>query len=439
MTFTEPTVAHPGFSSPDGPREEDMYKCVHCGFCLQACPTYLETGLETESPRGRIALMKAVNEGRIDITPDVYRHWDLCIQCRACEVACPSGVPYGNLIEAAMSEVEQRRKKGFLARIVGSFVLNSIIPKQGRLELVANVLRLYQWSGMQTAVRKTKILATLAPGLAELELSSPTVSKRRFKARGQVVPAQGEMRARVAMLSGCVMPLMHGPEMDAAMRVLTRNGCEVEVTEGQGCCGAIHSHVGDLDRARELARKNIVAFEARGVDAVIVASAGCGARMKEYVHLLENDPDYGQRAAKFSATVKDIHEFLVDLPFTPPTARLDKRVTYQDSCHLANAQRITDPPRAILTSIPGVELVEMERSDVCCGAGGTYTITEREFSLRVLDSKMRNVGGTGADVLATANPGCVLQLQYGTQRYGPPVEVKYVTDLLNEAYQREDG
>ena len=439
MTWTEPTVAHPTFSGPDGPREEDLYKCVHCGFCLQACPTYLETGLETESPRGRIALMKAVNEGRIGITPEVYRHWDLCIQCRACEVACPSGVPYGNLIEATMSEVGRQRKSGFLSRIVGNFVLNSIIPKQGRLELVASLLRLYKRSGLQSAVRKTKILATLAPSLAELEMSSPTMSKRRFRARGQVYPAQGTTRARVAMLSGCVMPLMHGPEMDAAVRVLTRNGCEVEVTEGQGCCGAIHSHVGDLDTARELARKNIDAFEARGLDAVIVASAGCGARMKEYGHLLESDPNYAERASKFSGTVKDIHEFLVDLPFIPPTARNDRRVTYQDSCHLANAQRVTDAPRAILKAIPGVELVEMERSDVCCGAGGTYTITEREFSLRVLDSKMRNVGKTEADVLATANPGCVLQLQYGAQRYGPPIEIAYVTDLLDEAYRQEDG
>ena len=439
MTWTQPTAAHQGFSTPDGPREEDMYKCVHCGFCLQACPTYLETGLETESPRGRIALMKAVNEGRIGITPEVYRHWDLCIQCRACEVACPSGVPYGNLIEATMSEVEPRRKKRFFPRLLGSLVLNKIIPHQGRLEFLASVLRLYQWSGLQTAIRKTKVLSALAPGLAELEMSSPTVSKRRFKARGQVYPAQGTTRATVAMLSGCVMPLMHGPEMDAVVRVLTKNGCDVEVTEGQGCCGALHSHVGDLDRARELARKNIEAFESRGVDDVIVASAGCGARMKEYGHLLEDDPHFAERAARFSATVKDIHEYLVDLPFSPPTARVEKRVTYQDSCHLANAQRITDAPRAILTSIPGVKLVEMERSDVCCGAGGTYTITEREFSLRVLNSKMHNVGQTNADVLATANPGCVLQLQYGTQRYGPPVEVMYVTDLLDEAYRREDG
>ena len=404
MTFTEPTVAHTGFSGPDGPREEDMYKCVHCGFCLQACPTYLETGLETESPRGRIALMKAVNEGRIGITPEVYRHWDLCIQCRACEVACPSGVPYGNLIESTMSEVERHRKTRFFPKLMGNVVLNSIIPHQRRLELLAIGLHLYQRSGLQAAIIKTKVLAVLAPGIAELEMSAPTVSKQRFSARGQVYPAQGTTRAVVAMLSGCIMPLMHGPEMDAAVRVLTRNGCEVEVTEGQGCCGAIHSHVGDLDRARDLARKNIEAFERRGVDAVIVASAGCGSRMKEYGHLLVDDPDYAKRAAKFSAMVKDIHEYLVDLPFTPPTGRLDKRVTYQDSCHLANAQRITDAPRTILTSIPGVELVEMERSDVCCGAGGTYTITEREFSLRVLDSKMQNVGQTNADVLATANP-----------------------------------
>lgn len=439
MTWTEPTVALPGFSELDGPREEDMYKCVHCGFCLQACPTYLETGLETESPRGRIALMKAVNEGRIGITPEVYRHWDLCIQCRACEVACPSGVPYGNLIEATMSDVERRREKRFFPRLLGNLVLNGIIPHRRRLELLAIGLRLYQRSGVQAAIRKTKVLSALGPSLAELEMSAPTVSKRRFRTRGQVIPAEGAVRARVAILSGCIMPLMHGPEMDAAVRVLTRNGCEVEVTEGQGCCGAIHSHVGDLDRARELARNNIDTFEQRGVDAVIVASAGCGSRMKEYGHLLEDDPDYAELAVKFSKTVKDIHEFLVDLPFTPPTGRIDKRVTYQDSCHLANAQRVTDAPREILTSIPGLELVEMERSNVCCGAGGTFTITEREFSLRVLDSKMRNVGQTGADVLATANPGCVLQLQYGAQRYGPSIEIAYVTDLLDEAYQREDG
>ncbi len=437
MAWTQPTTAHPTFSGPDAPREEDMYKCVHCGFCLQACPTYLETGLETESPRGRIALMKAVNEGRIGITPDVYRHWDLCIQCRACEVACPSGVPYGNLIEATMNQVERHRKTSLLTKIVGTAALNTVLPNQGHLDFLASGLRLYQQSGVQSAIRKTKILTVLAPSLAELEMSSPTVSKQRFRAQGQVVPAVGERRTKVAILSGCVMPLIHGPEMNAVVRVLTRNGCEVEVTKDQGCCGAMHGHVGDLNRARSLARQNIDAFEGRGVDAIVVASAGCGSRMKEYGHLLQGDTEYAERAERFSRNVKDVHEFLVDLPFIPPTGRIDKRVTYQDSCHLANPQRITNAPRTLLKSIPGVKFVEMEKSNVCCGAGGTYTITEREFSLRVLDSKMFAVESTEAEVLATANPGCVLQLQYGTKRSNLPIEVKYVTDLLDEAYRRE--
>ena len=437
MAWTQPTTVHPTFSGPDAPREEDMYKCVHCGFCLQACPTYLETGLETESPRGRIALMKAVNEGRIGITPDVYRHWDLCIQCRACEVACPSGVPYGTLIEATMNQVEQHRKTSLLPKVISNVALNTVLPNQSRLNLLASGLRLYQQTGLQSAVRKTKILTFLAPSLAELEMSSPTVSKQRFKAQGQIVPAVGERRAKVAILSGCVMPLIHSPEMNAVVRVLTRNGCDVEVTKGQGCCGAMHSHVGDLSRARELARQNIDAFDGRGVDAVVVAAAGCGSRMKEYGHLLQGDAEYAERAEQFSSNVKDIHEFLVELPFIPPTGRIDKRVTYQDSCHLANPQRITDAPRMLLRSIPGVEFVEMEKSNVCCGSGGTYMITERDFSLRVLDSKMSAVEKTKADVLATANPGCVLQLQYGTKRSDLPIKVKYVTDLLDEAYRAE--
>lgn len=439
MTWTQPSTGSSPFPEADTPREEDLYKCVHCGFCLQACPTYLETGLETESPRGRIALMKAVNEGRIGITPDVYRHWDLCIQCRACEAACPSGVPYGNLIEATVSQVERRRSRSLAARLAGQLALNMILPRQRRLELLTLRLRLYQKSGFHWAVRRTRILSALAPGLAELEMSAPTVSKQRIRARGQVIPAVGSARARAAMFSGCIMPLMHGPQMGAAMRVLARNGCEIEVTKGQGCCGAIHSHVGDLQRARNLARQNIDAFENRDVDALVVASAGCGARMKEYGHLLRDDPDYAERAERFGRMVKDIHEFLVDLPFTPPTGRIDKRVTYQDSCHLANAQRITAAPRTLLTSIPGIEFVEMDRSNVCCGAGGTYTITEREFSLRVLDSKMQSVLDTGADLLTTANPGCVLQLQHGAKRHDLPIQVKYVTDILDDAYRAEDG
>ncbi len=426
------------FSGPDAPEEADLYKCVHCGFCLQACPTYIQTGLETESPRGRIALMKAVNEGRIGITDTVIRHWDLCIQCRACEVACPSGVPYGNLIEATMAQVAPLRKKNFARKSAEDLSLKRVIPHQGRLQALMSLTKLYQKSGIQSLVRKSGALGAIAPSIAALESSMPQVSDAYFKAEGQTIPPVGERRARVAILSGCVMPLVNGPEMEAAVRVLARNGCEVVVPKGQACCGAINSHVGDLDTARKLARRNIDVFADAGVEYVIIASAGCGSRMKEYDHLLARDRAYSDKAERFSATVKDINEFLVELPFDPPKAALDCRVTYQDSCHLANAQRITAAPRQILRSIPGVEFVELPDAGQCCGAGGTYTITERDFSLRVLDSKMDAFETTDADVFATANPGCLMQLQYGVQERGLDTQVKYVTDLLDQAYQLEE-
>ena len=425
------------FSGPDAPSETDLYKCVHCGFCLQACPTYLLTGLEAESPRGRIALMKAVNEERIEPTPDVIDHWDLCIQCRACEVACPSGVPYGKLIEATMSQVAPRRKPGILPRLAGNVLLKHILPHQRRLGLVTGGLRMYQRTGAQALVRKTRLLKMISPNLASLAESAPTVPAKNFKAEGQVIPAQGPRRARVALLSGCVMPLVHGPQMDAVTRVLARNGCEVLVTREQSCCGAINSHVGDLDLSRDLARRNIDAFLAEDVDAIIVASAGCGARMKEYGHLLRRDHEYAARAEALAAKVRDIHEFLADLPLLPPKGRIEARATYQDSCHLANAQRITDAPRELLRSIPGLELVEMEGAAQCCGAGGTYTVTQREFSLRLLDARMDVIAATGAQIVATANPGCVLQLDYGARIQGAELAVRYVTDLLDEAYEAE--
>ena len=425
------------FSGPDAPKEEDLYKCVHCGFCLQACPTYVETGLETESPRGRIALMKAVNEERIEITPTVFRHWDLCIQCRACEVACPSGVPYGRLIEATKAEVERYRRPRLLPRLAAAVLLKRVLPSQRSLTALIAGLRLYQRSGLRRLVRWSRILRLISARLVSLEASAPEVPRSRFKAAGQVVSAAGERRARVSLLSGCVMPLIHGPEMHAVTRVLARNGCEVVVPKAQVCCGAINSHSGDLDTARELARRNVEVFLEAGVDAVVVASAGCGIRMKEYGELLEGDPEYAEKAERLSTQVKDIHEFLVGLPFVPPAGRLDHRVTLQDSCHLAHAQRITEAPRALLHSIPGVEVVEMANSSRCCGAGGTYTITQRDFSLRLLDNKMNAVEDTGADVLATANPGCHMQLRQGIHRAGLSMEVRYVTDLLDESYAAE--
>ena len=425
------------FSGPDAPQESELYKCVHCGFCLQACPTYVETGLEAESPRGRIALMKAVNEGRIDITDSVMRHWDLCIQCRACEVACPSGVPYGNLIEATMQQVADRREPGYLNSKIASFALRKLLPNQNFLSMVVGSMRFYQRFGMRRAMRRSGLLRLLPGNMGELEDSLPELPSEVFKAQGQEYAAKGARKARVALLSGCVMPLIHGPQMNAVVRVLSRNGCDVVITKAQVCCGAINSHIGDLETTRQLARQNIDAFLAEGVDYVAVASAGCGSRMKEYNHLLRNDASYADRAAEFSSKVRDIHELLAALPIEPPKGHLAYRVTYQDSCHLSNAQRITAAPRELLRSIPGIEFVELSNADKCCGAGGTYTITERDFSMRVLDTKMRAVRDTQADVIATANPGCLMQLQYGAQREGMSLEVKYITDLLDESYRKE--
>lgn len=432
-----PDVGLSLFEGPDAPQESELYKCVHCGFCLQACPTYVETGLEAESPRGRIALMKAVNEGRIGITDTVMRHWDLCIQCRACEVACPSGVPYGNLIEATMQQVADHRKPGYVNGKIAKLALKRLLPNQGFLAMVVGAMRLYQRIGLQTVMRKSGLLKLLPGNMGELEDSMPELPSEVFKAQGQVYKAQGERKARVALLSGCVMPLIHGPQMNAVVRVLTRNGCEVVVTKAQACCGAINSHVGDLETTRKLARRNIDAFLADGVDYVVVASAGCGSRMKEYGHLLRNDRVYADKAAAFSAKVQDIHELLATLPIVPPRGHLPYRVTYQDSCHLSNAQRITAAPRQLLRSIPGIEFVELSNADKCCGAGGTYTITERDFSMRVLGTKINAVRETKANVIATANPGCMMQLQYGAQRDGMSVEVKYITDLLDESYSKE--
>ena len=346
---------------------------------------------------------------------------------------------YGSLIEATMQQVVERRKPSFVSDKIASLALKQLLPNQGLLSMVVGGMRLYQRLGVQKLLRRSGLLKLLPGNMGELEESLPELPSEVFRVRGQVYPAQGQRRARVALLSGCVMPLVNGPQMNAVVRVLTRNGCDVVVTRAQVCCGAINSHVGDLETARQLARRNVDAFLAEDVDYVVVASAGCGSRMKEYGHLLRNDPEYSDKGEAMSAKVRDIHELLADLPIVPPKGHLPYRVTYQDSCHLSNAQRVTEAPRQLLRSIPGIEFVELSNADKCCGAGGTYTITERDFSMRILDTKMRAVRQTQANVIATANPGCLMQLQYGAQREGMPLEVRYITDLLDESYSKESN
>jgi len=416
--------------------EDDLYKCVHCGLCLNSCPTYLEVGLETESPRGRIAMMKAVHEGRSPITNNIISHWKLCLQCRACEVACPSGVPYGKLMQTARNHIEiNYPTHNIISRFLHWVSFEKLLPYQGRLEFFLKLLRIYQRYGAQWLIRKSKVLNLIPGNFRELEAGLPLISKTFFKPRGQRISATTPKRATVSLLSGCIMPLVHEPSMEAIIRILNYNGCDVILPDTQVCCGALNSHAGYIGIAQELARQNIDSFHATEIDAVIVGSAGCSASMKEYPDLLAEDSEYYQKAISFSNKVKDIHEFLVGLPFYPPQTKVIERVTYQDSCHLTHAQRINIAPRTILKSIPGLELIEMPNSDKCCGAAGSYTITQRKFANRLIESKMNDICSTNANIIATANPGCVIQLQNGANNNRDlNLDICFVIDLLDKAY-----
>ncbi len=417
----------------DAPTEADIYKCVHCGLCLQACPTYLELGLETESPRGRVALMKAVHGGRFGLTEGVVGHMELCLQCRACETACPSGVPFGRMMEATRAQITATTRRSLRARAVRFLVFRLLFPRLGLLRAGAWLLKLYQRSGVQWLVRELRVLKPIK-SLDQLEQQLPRLPKFYRPPPSELVPAQGQATRRVAMLSGCVMPLVYGPVNEATVRVLARNGCDVLTPRAQGCCGSLHAHSGERDGARALARRNIDVFLETNPDAIIVNAAGCGATMKEYVELLEGDPAYRDKARRFSALVRDVTEFLAELPFEPPKKELSARVTYQDSCHLVHAQGIKDAPREVLRSIPGLRFVEMKASDTCCGAAGVYNVVHRDLANGILDQKMANVAAAQPDIIATANPGCMLQLEMGVRRMGLDARVAHVVELLDEAY-----
>ncbi len=433
-----------GFTVGDAPAEEDMYRCVHCGLCLSACPTYAVSGLETESPRGRIALMKAVNEERLEITPRVASHWDACLQCRACEAVCPSGVPYGRMMEKTRYQMLTQVSEVSGNRRTSRWFLRSGLPRLDRLRLGARLMRVYQRSKLQKLVRGSRGLRLLPGPAADLEAQLPEIrgpifgpSSRVYK--GQEGPDGPENKLTVGLLSGCVMPLLQGGTMEAAVRVLTRNGCDVVVPPGQGCCGALNIHGGDLEYGRGMARRNIDVFLEADIDCIVTASAGCGSAMKEYHQLLADDLEYAEKAQRFSELTVDITEFLASLPLDPPKAAISRRVTYQDPCHLAHAQRVTEAPREVLGSIPGLELVEMEEAAMCCGAAGLYAVLQKDLAGKILDRKMSHISATGAEQVVTANPGCMMQIEQGLRSMGKPARVVHVVDVLDEAYRAEDG
>jgi len=411
----------------------ELYQCVHCGLCLNQCPTYRATGLEPESPRGRIHLVKAAADGRIELNDRFKEHLYLCLLCRACESACPSGVQYGRIAETARDHIGPPGSP--LARSILSFVFTRLLPYPRRLKLAFALLRLYQRTGVQRMLR-----LFLPTRLREMDAMLPAIPKNFFTPEAEILPAIGPRRARVAMLNGCVMPLIFGDVNAATVRVLRCNGCEVIFPKRQICCGALNIHNGESVAAKQMARRNIDAFLDAGVDAVVVNAAGCGAAMKEYGYLLREDSEYADRAKRFSALVKDAGEFLAGLGLVGAMAPVNLTVTYQDPCHLAHGQKIRSQPRQLLKSIPGLKLVEMEGSDRCCGSAGIYNLTHADMSQQLLKEKMQSVGATHVDAIVAPNPGCMLQLGYGTKKYGPNIAVYHLIDLLDRAYrQAEDA
>jgi glycolate oxidase iron-sulfur subunit len=423
------------FSGTDIPDIDVIRSCVHCGFCLPTCPTYVLTGKERSSPRGRIWLMKAVSEGRMDMMDPIFEHeMSFCLNCRACEAVCPSGVEYGQILEASRAQLERATNGGSVpARAVKGLTYGFIFNDMRRLRAASHGLKLYQRSGLQSAVRKSGVLNLF--GLAEPESMLPRLSDEFLSPTGQTWPAIGETRGRVALFTGCIMSTAFADVHQATIRVLNRNGYDVTAVNEQACCGALHVHGGDMDGGRDLARRNIDAFELDRYDAVIINSAGCGAALKEYDHLLHDDPDYADRARSFSENVQDLTEFLAEVGLSATPGRFPVRATYQEPCHLAHAQRISNQPRSLLNQIPGLELIEMPESSLCCGSAGVYNVTQPESARQLGNRKVDNALSVDPEIIVSANPGCMLQLQGILRGRGVDVEVLHIAELLDRAYQ----
>jgi glycolate oxidase iron-sulfur subunit len=419
---TDQAPAASAFDAIDPPDWESILDCVHCGICLPACPTYRVLGQEMDSPRGRLYLMRAAGEGRIGLTENFVTHMDRCLGCRGCESVCPSGVPFGRLLEQVRGQIERKVERPLGRRLLGRMVLGTF-PERGRLARMLGLLRLYQRSGLQRLVRGARLLAPF-PRLAAMERLLPRIEATS----GATLPARldpaGPSRGTVALLGGCVQALLF-PEVNAASaRLLARAGYTVVMPPAQGCCGALHLHCGDRDAARRLARANVAAFA--GADRIVTNAAGCGTALRDYGHLLPDDP----AAAAVAGRVRDVTELLADaLP--EPRHPIELTVTYHEPCHLAHGQRVRESPRTLLRAIPGLRLVELAESDLCCGSAGVYNLLEPEIAGRLLGKKLDRIAETGADVVVSGNPGCLLQLRMGLAERGLAIRAHHPVELLD--------
>lgn len=430
-------VSLSNYFSFDAPDPNKWADCVHCGMCLESCPTYEIHGQEQNSPRGRVHIIKSVAEGKIELNDTFMEPVFQCLDCRACTTACPADVDVGGLIEEARGQVRRAIPLKGWKKTVSQVFLKDLFPYPNRLDSLGSLLKFYQKSGIQNVVRKTGLIKIMPDHLVEMEAIMPEIKKpvRKTYKNEKVIKAKGESKREVSLLTGCIMDVMFSDINESTINVLTRNGNDVTIPKNQTCCGALHVHAGDRDKGRELAKQNIEAFEESGK--VIVNAAGCGCMMKEYPELFKEDPEWKERAEAFSAKVEDISKHLYDTGYEKPTKPLNKKITYHDACHLAHGQGIREEPRDLLLNIPGVEMVHMPNSDRCCGSAGIYNITNPEMAGEVLKNKMKNVPDD-VDMISMGNPGCMLQMAMGVQKYGRNQKIVHTVQLLDWAYQQEN-
>jgi glycolate oxidase iron-sulfur subunit len=414
------------------PSYEDFARCIRCGLCLNNCPTYRLWQLEADSPRGRIRQMILVNEDELPLSAGFVEHIDKCLDCRACETACPSGVEYGKLVEHARARIEKQYRRPLVTRLARKVFIEGLLPYPARIAFTAKLVRFYQRSGLQRLSRATGTLKLL--GLGEREKLLPVIDERFFFDQlGKTFAARGPRRAKVAFFAGCIANVTFTKLNEATIRVLTANGCEVLVPDRQRCCGALAAHAGVRDTARELARTNMKAFAGGEFDAILTNAAGCGSTLKEYDRLFADDEPEHAKAVAFQHKVRDVTEFLAELGLTAMLQPISARVTYQDSCHLLHGQKIREAPRQLLRAIPELKFVDLPHSDICCGSAGIYNVTQTKAALELLQEKMGHASSTGAAIIATSNPGCLLQLRAGAEMHQTGQEVLHLIELLDRA------
>jgi glycolate oxidase iron-sulfur subunit len=423
----------PSANAPGPARFLDYEKslaCIHCGLCLSSCPTYLETGNENDSPRGRIYLMRAVQDGRLALGDTAVRHVDLCLGCRACEAVCPSGVQYGELLESTRDHIEQHYQRSPWQQFLRRWLIERVFPYPERMELALMPARWVKELGLE---RLLPAFAREALALIPDEMTSTPLPA--------LVKAAGASRGRVGFVSGCVMSVMFAETNASTVRLIQRAGFDVFTPAAQGCCGALFAHGGNLEEARAAARRNIAVFEQAQVDIIVINAAGCGSTLKEYGHLLHSDPAWAERARSFSSEVRDLTEWLCGLGGALACGNeCSGKVTYHDACHLAHAQRIEKAPRSLVRAVAGDAFVELPEANVCCGSAGSYNLTEPEMAARLQQRKTDNILKTGAKTVVTTNPGCLLQMRAGLQKAGAhDVDVVHIADYLDRASRGSGG